>query len=173
LHDRDTGLVRFGFRDYDPDTSRWTAKDPILFAGGNVDLYGYCLNDPVNLVDPYGYSAVGDIYTGIVTAISEGAKGGVYSAKQAASDIGQLAIHGDPYVKIALGVAVVSEAAPLACAATMEAPATTAIVVNKVLTDPQGSLDFVTSMFPGTTPTMNWAGVYGATAGTILKTHQW
>ncbi len=48
LHDRDTGLVRFGFRDYDPDTSRWTAKDPIGFAGGNVDLYGYCLNDPIN-----------------------------------------------------------------------------------------------------------------------------
>jgi RHS repeat-associated protein len=54
LHDRDTGLVRFGFRDYDPDTSRWTAKDPIGFAGGNVDLYGYCLNDPVNWIDPSG-----------------------------------------------------------------------------------------------------------------------
>ena len=40
LHDRDTGLVRFGFRDYDPDTGRWTAKDPIGFAGGDTDLYG-------------------------------------------------------------------------------------------------------------------------------------
>jgi len=28
LHDRDTGLIRFGARDYDPDTGRWTAKDP-------------------------------------------------------------------------------------------------------------------------------------------------
>lgn len=54
LHDRDTGLVRFGFRDYDPDVGRWTAKDPILFAGGDTDLYGYCLNDPVNWVDPKG-----------------------------------------------------------------------------------------------------------------------
>ncbi len=54
LHDRDTGLVRFGYRDYDPETGRWTAKDPILFAGGDTDLYGYCLNDPVNLVDPTG-----------------------------------------------------------------------------------------------------------------------
>ena len=52
LHDRDTGLVRFGFRDYDPDVGRWTAKDPIGFAGGDTDLYGYCLNDPVNWVDP-------------------------------------------------------------------------------------------------------------------------
>ena len=54
LHDRDTGLVRFGCRDYAPDIGRWTAKDPILFAGGDVDLYGYCLSDPVNLVDPDG-----------------------------------------------------------------------------------------------------------------------
>jgi RHS repeat-associated protein len=54
LHDRDTGLVHFGFRDYDPDVGRWTAKDPILFAGGSIDLYGYGLNDPINWVDPLG-----------------------------------------------------------------------------------------------------------------------
>ena len=54
LHDRDAGLVRFGFRDYDPDVGRWTAKDPILFAGGDTDLYGYCLNNPINLIDPLG-----------------------------------------------------------------------------------------------------------------------
>jgi RHS repeat-associated protein len=54
LHDRDTGLIRFGFRDYDPDIGRWTAKDPILFAGGDTDLYGYCINDPVNRIDPFG-----------------------------------------------------------------------------------------------------------------------
>jgi RHS repeat-associated protein len=54
LHDRDTGLIRFGFRDYDPDTGRWTAKDPIGFAGGDTDLYGYCLNNPINLTDPNG-----------------------------------------------------------------------------------------------------------------------
>jgi RHS repeat-associated protein len=56
LHDRDTGLVRFGFRDYDPDVGRWTAKDPIFFGGLDIDLYGYCVNDPVNLVDPWGLS---------------------------------------------------------------------------------------------------------------------
>ncbi len=54
LHDPDIGLVRFGYRDYDPETGRWTAKDPILFAGGDTDLYGYCVNDPVNLTDPDG-----------------------------------------------------------------------------------------------------------------------
>jgi RHS repeat-associated protein len=54
LHDPDTGLVRFGYRDYDPDTGRWTAKDPIGFAGRDTDLYGYCLSDPVNWVDTEG-----------------------------------------------------------------------------------------------------------------------
>jgi RHS repeat-associated protein len=54
LHDRDTGLVRFGFRDYDPDTGRWIAKDPILFAGGDVDLYGYAGNNPVSRIDLLG-----------------------------------------------------------------------------------------------------------------------
>jgi RHS repeat-associated protein len=54
LHDRDTGIVRFGFRDYDSEIGRWTAKDPIKFWRGNVDLYGYVLNNPVNWVDPWG-----------------------------------------------------------------------------------------------------------------------
>lgn len=46
--------MRFGARDYDAETGRWTAKDPILFAGGDTNLYGYVLNDPVNWIDPNG-----------------------------------------------------------------------------------------------------------------------
>ncbi len=57
LHDQDTGWVRFGYRDYDPLTGRFTAKDPIGYAGGDSDVYGYCLDDPVNLVDPQGLEA--------------------------------------------------------------------------------------------------------------------
>ncbi len=54
LHDRETGLVRFGARDFDPTIGRWTAKDPIDFTGGDVNLYGYVQNNPVNFIDPYG-----------------------------------------------------------------------------------------------------------------------
>ncbi|MFH1703160.1 MAG: RHS repeat-associated core domain-containing protein [Nitrospirota bacterium] len=54
LHDRDTGLVKFGFRDYDPNVGRWNAKDPILFAGRDVDFYVYVGNNPVNFIDPLG-----------------------------------------------------------------------------------------------------------------------
>jgi len=59
LYDKDTTLVRFGFRDYDPDTGRWTAKDPIGFAGGDTDLYGYCLNNPIEYFDPEGLFHIG------------------------------------------------------------------------------------------------------------------
>ena len=54
LYDPLTKLTHFGYREYDAFTGKWTAKDPIGFAGGDSNLYGYVLNDPVNLVDPWG-----------------------------------------------------------------------------------------------------------------------
>jgi RHS repeat-associated protein len=54
LYDRDTRLVRFGYRDYDPSIGRWTAKDPIDFNGGQGNLYVYVGDDPINGVDPSG-----------------------------------------------------------------------------------------------------------------------
>jgi RHS repeat-associated protein len=55
LYDRDSGLIRFGARDYDAETGRWTTKDPTLFfTGGDKNLYGYVVNDPINLFDPFG-----------------------------------------------------------------------------------------------------------------------
>jgi len=55
LYDPDTDLTRFGARDYNVEAGRWTIKDPILFAGGTSNLFGYVLNDPVNLIDPAGH----------------------------------------------------------------------------------------------------------------------
>jgi RHS repeat-associated protein len=57
LMDRDTGLVRFGARDYDPRVGRWTSKDPIRFEGLDPNLFTYALQDPVNLFDPTGLIA--------------------------------------------------------------------------------------------------------------------
>ena len=54
LYDFDTKLTRFGYRDYDAQTGKWTAKDPIGFNGGDTNLYGYVLGDPVGFVDALG-----------------------------------------------------------------------------------------------------------------------
>ena len=54
LYDNDTKLCHFGAREYDPSTGRFLSKDPLLFAGGDSNLYGYVLNDPINGIDPYG-----------------------------------------------------------------------------------------------------------------------
>jgi RHS repeat-associated protein len=58
LYDSQTGLMRFGTRDYDPETGRWTVKDPIGFKGGDTNLYGYVGNSPINFVDLWGEAKV-------------------------------------------------------------------------------------------------------------------
>jgi RHS repeat-associated protein len=61
LYDPQTGLTRFGARDYDAETGRWAAKDPLGFAGGDSNLYGYVIADPVNLTDPSGLLGLADL----------------------------------------------------------------------------------------------------------------
>ena len=54
IYDVDTGLVRFGARDYDPVVGRWTSKDPLVFRAGQRNLYLYVGGDPLNGRDPSG-----------------------------------------------------------------------------------------------------------------------
>ena len=54
LYDPDSKLVRFGARDYEAAAGRWTSKDPLRFGGGDTNLYGYALGDPVNHIDVAG-----------------------------------------------------------------------------------------------------------------------
>jgi len=42
------------WRDYDADTGRFTALDPLGKKGGDSDWYGYCVDDPVNRGDVWG-----------------------------------------------------------------------------------------------------------------------
>jgi len=58
LYDPDTGLVRFGARDYDGESGRWTTKDPTRFKGATANLYSYGFLDPVNHFDPEGDFAI-------------------------------------------------------------------------------------------------------------------
>jgi RHS repeat-associated protein len=57
LWDKDTKLTRFGVRDYDSETGRWTSKEPLGFAGTR-NFYVYAGNDGVNHVDLDGRNAV-------------------------------------------------------------------------------------------------------------------
>jgi len=73
LYDDDTGHVRFGTRDYDAYAGRWTATDPILFGGGQGNLYGYIANDPVNRFDPLGLYTVSVGFGGTAAVVGFGA----------------------------------------------------------------------------------------------------
>ena len=91
LLDVDTGLLRFGARDYDPSVGRWTAKDPILFEGGQANLWVYVGNDPVNDIDPRGEfglvgagvgAGIGGVVSGVL-AYRSGARGADLAASVA------------------------------------------------------------------------------------------
>jgi len=166
LHDRDTGLVRFGYRDYDPDIGRWTAKDPILFAGGDTDLYGYCLNDPVNFIDPDGQFLqsvlAGGIAGGIVggiTFVAKLAKGSSFTdAVKSAAISGVTSAVSIGLASIGIGV----------LAAGSVATATNA-VMQKVM---NGDVNIGAALFSGFATSagglaLSGAGLQGATLGVV------
>jgi uncharacterized protein RhaS with RHS repeats len=55
-----------GARAYDPCTARWLQRDPIDAASGDPNLYRYAGNDPVNMVDPNGFTWYYDQRTGAI-----------------------------------------------------------------------------------------------------------
>lgn len=61
-------ILEFGSRgrrrEYDPEVGRWLQRDPINFKGGDTNLYGYVLNDPINFVDHTGLSVTVFYYGG-------------------------------------------------------------------------------------------------------------
>jgi RHS repeat-associated protein len=58
LRDPVTRLVRFGLRDYEPASGRFTARDPAGFGGSPRSLYGYASNSPASFRDPTGTFSV-------------------------------------------------------------------------------------------------------------------
>ncbi len=73
------GLVKVGIRWYDPAVGRFLRQDPWLgsvYAPLTLNAYGYCVNDPVNAVDPSGRIVklilVGILVVGLVSSIGDG-----------------------------------------------------------------------------------------------------
>ena len=68
----DNGFYYMRARYYDPKVGRFISEDPIGFDGGDVNLYAYVLNNPVNEIDPNGLSGrsviLGTISAGLNTA---------------------------------------------------------------------------------------------------------
>jgi RHS repeat-associated protein len=69
MYDADTGLVRFGARDYDAVSGRWVSKDPIGFGGGQANIYEYSGNDPVNRGDALGTGPISTTLTCVAAGL--------------------------------------------------------------------------------------------------------
>ncbi|HCE67759.1 MAG TPA: hypothetical protein DER40_09660 [Geobacter sp.] len=52
--DKEAGLYYYRARYYDPMEGRFVSKDPIGSKGGDVNLYGYVHQNPINKIDPLG-----------------------------------------------------------------------------------------------------------------------
>ncbi len=61
MFDWETGLTRFGARDFDPRVGRWVSKDPVGLQGTGTNLFGYSLSDPVNRMDRTGRDPLDDL----------------------------------------------------------------------------------------------------------------
>ena len=58
-YDTSIGLYYLNSRYYDPETGRFLNEDLVSYLEpetiGGINLYAYCLNDPVNYIDPSGH----------------------------------------------------------------------------------------------------------------------
>jgi len=81
MYDAETGLVRFGARDYDPSIGRWTSKDPIRFSS-SINLYAYAENDPINARDATGKSVACLFWAGFWSNVCESTGGSTAQCQQ-------------------------------------------------------------------------------------------
>jgi RHS repeat-associated protein len=111
LYDKDTGLVRFGARDYDASVGRWSSKDPMLFYSG-LNTFAYVLNDPINFLDRKGLAGwptaivgaiVGGIGSAAVTYVGGGSPGSIDAAGGAGAVAGFVGGWFDPTGGAAVG----------------------------------------------------------------------
>ncbi len=72
------GFYYMRARYYDPNVGRFISEDPLGFGGGDVNLYAYVGNNPVNLIDPNGNvpqalvgAAIGGVTGGVLAYVND------------------------------------------------------------------------------------------------------
>ena len=69
-YDTETGLYFLQTRYYDPEVGRFLNRDSVQYADpqtfGGLDLYAYCLNNPVEYVDPTGEMVLSLLFSALV-----------------------------------------------------------------------------------------------------------
>jgi RHS repeat-associated protein len=68
----ENGLYNYRNRFYHPTIGRFLQPDPIGFWGGDINLYSYCWNDPLNWLDPWGFCGIAPPKDDFWTQFSDG-----------------------------------------------------------------------------------------------------
>jgi len=154
IYDQHTGLTRFGARDYDTETGRWAAKDPIRFLGGDTNLYGYVVGDPINFADSNGkaYWAAAPAVAGAVVGALSGAIGAMGAG---AEPVGVAVAFGTGFV--AGGIAGI-QAGFIATVAIGAGAAMAGEIASQLLTEGRINMDLV-----------GYAGILGGGAAFASK----
>jgi RHS repeat-associated protein len=89
--DKEIGLYYYRARYYDPMEGRFISRDPIGFAGGDVNVYRYVRNGPILLTDPFGlWSFTAEAY-------------GIYGIWGGGAEFGKNEVDGSIFLKIKIG----------------------------------------------------------------------
>jgi len=184
-YDQETGLHHNYHRYYDQRTARYLRPDPIGLEGG-INLFVYALNNPINLIDPFGLqqwnliSSMDALHGGYQvditwrdigklgkqvgeSAYSAGSKACRAVRREYTKPIAERArgLEAEMQYRFAMsGVYTIDRS--LVTAYVMLGTAEVAVwapeLVTLALMDPQSSIDFITGLSPGTTPSMSSLG---------------
>ncbi|MDY7007304.1 MAG: RHS repeat-associated core domain-containing protein [Cyanobacteriota bacterium] len=104
--DEETGLYYYRARYYDGDVGRFISSDPIGFESGDVNLYRYVGNSPVDRVDPLGLR--GTVNSQVRTIIFEVGLGALVGGLDMVNNIKNVPNSSEVYMRFDTTLAMIS-----------------------------------------------------------------